>query len=121
VTSRGRDQLPADVPFDGGLQTERTLLAWRRTCLALGVGSAVVVRLMAPQFGLAVVPVGLAGAAVAGVAYLSAGRRYRAAHRSLASTSTLTSGGRTLAGVVLVVLLLALAGLGYVVEGAVRS
>jgi len=112
---------PVDRPFDDGLQAERTLLAWRRTCLALAVGSAVAIRLVSPRFGLVVVPLGLAGAAVAAVAYLHAGRRYQAAHRSLTSTSTLSSGGRTLAGVVLVVLLLSLLGLGYVIEGAVHS
>lgn len=69
--------------FDPGLQPERTLLAWRRTCLALGVGSAVAARFAAPQAGALAAALGLCGVVLALAAYLAAGRRHRRAHDAL--------------------------------------
>jgi uncharacterized membrane protein YidH (DUF202 family) len=105
-------------PFDSGLQTERTLLAWRRTCLTLGVASAVAVRLMAPEFGAVVVTIGLAGIFSAATAYVLASHRYRRAHVSLTETAVLGSGGRSLALLFGLVLLLNAIGLAYVINRA---
>ena len=48
-----------------GLQQERTVLAWRRTGLALAAGSLVVARLLLPDVGPALVVPGLVAAALA--------------------------------------------------------
>lgn len=64
--------------FDPGLQPERTELAWRRTALALGVGSLVAARLLPEAFQHAAWPfVGLAGLVAATVLWVAARRRYR--------------------------------------------
>lgn len=79
--------------YDPGLQAERTLLAWRRTCLAFILASAVVVRFTVESAGSVAVLVGALGALLALVAYLAAHRRYRAAHRSLVARGMLDTGG----------------------------
>lgn len=64
--------------FDPGLQPERTELAWRRTALALGVGSLVAARLLPEAFQHAAWAfVGLAGLVAATVLWVAARRRYR--------------------------------------------
>lgn len=64
--------------FDPGLQPERTELAWRRTALALGVGSLVAVRLLPAVFEQpAWVFVGIVGLIVAAVLWFAARQRYR--------------------------------------------
>lgn len=85
------------TPFDVGLQSERTLLACRRTCLALGVASAVIVRFAAEAIGPAAVFLGLAGIALALGGYLHAARRYRYVHQRLHATGQTGSDGRALA------------------------
>ncbi|MCW1806534.1 DUF202 domain-containing protein [Brachybacterium squillarum] len=79
--------------FDPGLQPERTLLAWRRTCLSFAVGSLVAMRFALESLGTVAVVVGVLGAALAGLAYLLAVTGYRRANRSLTAQGALTRSG----------------------------
>lgn len=79
--------------FDPGLQPERTLLAWRRTCLAFAVASLIATRFTLPSFGLLAVLLGTLGAGLAGFAYALASAGYRAAHRSLRDRGNLGRSG----------------------------
>ncbi|WP_369814275.1 DUF202 domain-containing protein [Frigoribacterium sp. Leaf164] len=74
-------------PFDPGLQPERTALAWRRTALALTVGSLVGLRVLPLLLGDGAATYAVAGLGVAAsVAVLvGAHRRYRRVHRLLTS------------------------------------
>ena len=64
--------------FDPGLQPERTELAWRRTCLALGVGSLVAMRILPEAFGNAWWALGgVLGILASGGLWIAARRRYR--------------------------------------------
>jgi uncharacterized membrane protein YidH (DUF202 family) len=76
-------------PFDSGLQPERTLLAWRRTCLAVGVGGMLFIRFAVHELGFAAIVAGLVGLLLAAAAYVDASRRYRRMHHHL-------TGGRDL-------------------------
>ncbi|CAN5313691.1 hypothetical protein BH09ACT2_BH09ACT2_03800 [soil metagenome] len=80
------------MPFDPGLQPERTLLAWRRTCLSLAVSGLLLVRFGASELGLLAVAAGLASVILAAMAYADAARRYRIVHRHLNSGRALPSG-----------------------------
>jgi uncharacterized membrane protein YidH (DUF202 family) len=70
--------------FDPGLQPERTELAWRRTALALAVGSLVAVRLVPVALGD---PwwafVGVAGLVLAAAVWVGARLRAHAVQRAL--------------------------------------
>ncbi|GAA2170342.1 hypothetical protein GCM10009846_00350 [Agrococcus versicolor] len=83
--------------YDAGLQAERTLLAWHRTCLAVAVGSAIGARLLASHAGIPGFALGLMGLALAGAAWFGAHRRYGRAHRSLMAADRLAHGAGALA------------------------
>ena len=75
-------------PFDAGLQPERTALAWRRTALAVAVGSLAALRILPEVLGLwALVPAAL-GAAVSLVALIVSQRRYRRIHTILTTSDS---------------------------------
>ncbi|QEW02276.1 DUF202 domain-containing protein [Microbacterium lushaniae] len=65
--------------FDPGLQPERTELAWRRTALAIGIGSLFAVRLLPAAMGSPwwALP-GFAGILLTAALWLGARRRHRA-------------------------------------------
>lgn len=106
-----------NVPFDPGLQVERTLLAWRRTCLSVGAGSAALVRLSVGELGASVVVAGVCGVALAAWAYAMAPMGYRRAHAELTSTGTKPPSGAALALMTAALLLLGLVCAGYVLSG----
>lgn len=64
--------------FDPGLQPERTELARRRTCLSLGVGSVVAMRILPEVFEEPLwVLGGVFGIVLSGVLWFAARRRYQ--------------------------------------------
>lgn len=69
--------------FDPGLQPERTSLAWRRTGLAMLVGSLTAARILSETLGAWAATIGLAGAVAAGVLLFTVHRRYAAHHSAL--------------------------------------
>jgi uncharacterized membrane protein YidH (DUF202 family) len=73
--------------FDPGLQPERTALAWRRTVLALAVGSIVALRLLSPVLGVWSIAIGLTGLALAAVTWGLACHRAVQANRALLHTA----------------------------------
>lgn len=82
-----------DELFDPGLQPERTLLAWRRTCLAFGVASLVGMRFTVDALGLLAVVGGILGAGLAVLAYALAATGYRRSHRALQGNGVLDRSG----------------------------
>ncbi len=103
--------------FESGLQPERTLLAWRRTCLVLALGVAVSIRFGAIADPLMALLVGVPGLALVGGAYALTSIRYHRATRALANDPTAAiSEGRAIAAVTLVALLIGLAALVFVVS-----
>lgn len=75
-------------PFDNGLQPERTALAWRRTALAIAVGSLAGARILAHVFGLwALLPGGL-GLALAVTIMFVVHRRHVEVHRRLTTSAS---------------------------------
>lgn len=87
--------------FDPGLQPERTELAWRRTALAIAVGSLVAMRLLPGVFEdpLWVIP-GVLGLVLAAGLWIGARRRYAAYNTALrAENPAMIPDGGLLAGV----------------------
>lgn len=105
--------------FDAGLQPERTLLAWRRSCLALALGLALAIRYGRVLDPVASLWIGVPALAVVVLAYAATSLRYRAVTRALSSDpSRLTSGGRAVTAVAAVALLVGIAAASYVASGA---
>lgn len=79
--------------YDPGLQPERTLLAWRRTLLAVGVAGLAGLRLLPSAYGAWTLPVPLAviGAAVA--LQTVSEQRFRLIYAALASRAPLPRAG----------------------------
>jgi putative membrane protein len=78
----------SDRPFDAGLWVERTALAWRRTALAVAVGSLIALRILPEILGSwAFIPTAL-GAGVAMVALGLTHRRYRRIHTILTASES---------------------------------
>ena len=103
--------------FESGLQPERTLLAWRRTCLVLALGVAVSIRFGAIADPLVAMLVGVPGLALVGGAYALTSIRYQRATRALVNDPTAAiSEGRAIAAVTLVAVLIGLAALVFVVS-----
>lgn len=109
----------AGAVFDPGLQPERTLLAWRRTCLSFAVGSLVAMRFALDALGMLAVVGGALGAALSVLAYLLAATGYRRAHRSLTAEGALTRSGLPMLLATLAVLAIGALGSAFLVHGAV--
>ena len=107
--------------YDPGLQTERTLLAWRRTCLAFGVASLVGMRFTVETAGVIAVFAGVIGAGLAVAAYVAAALGYRRANRALHDTGSLDHGAAPIALATAAALVLGIACAGYLVLGALRG
>lgn len=83
-----RATIRSDRPFDAGLWPERTALAWRRTALAVAVGSLTALRILPEILGLwALIPAAL-GAGVALVALVLTHRRYLRTHTILTTSES---------------------------------
>ncbi len=106
---------PLPPPYDPGLQPERTLLAWRRTALALVAIAAVATRYLAVDLGPVAAMLGGAGVLLAAVALASAHHRYRMVVRGFpaadAGEAPLPAGGGTLALVTLATVVIGAGGL----------
>ncbi|MGO1770568.1 MAG: DUF202 domain-containing protein [Microbacterium sp.] len=108
------------APFDPGLQPERTLLAWRRTCLSFAVASILVARYTIEEFGMIGLFLGIASAGLAVAAYLSAAVGYRRVHAALHAHGHTGEDGRPFLLATLAVLALGAAAAAYLVIEVVR-
>ncbi|MFK4805050.1 DUF202 domain-containing protein [Microbacterium sp. ZW CA_36] len=89
--------------FDPGLQPERTLLAWRRTILAVAVAGLVGLRLLPMTLGVWSLPLPLILLMAAVALHMASERRLRRVYSALTATRPLPSAGPlTLALTVLV-------------------
>lgn len=95
--------------FDPGLQPERTELSWRRTALAIGVGSLLAMRVLpalapTPELSPAWLAPGIVGLLYAVTLWLRARRRHERVTRALLDDSPQSlPGAALLAGLTLFV------------------
>lgn len=88
---------------DPGLQPERTVLAWRRTLLALAVGWLVAVRVLPPVLGPWSLAVGSAGALGVALLWPAVVGRSRALRAAIQDDGDPLPDGRALLGLALLV------------------
>lgn len=104
----GPDEIGAGAP--PGVQPERTALAWRRTALAVAVGSLAAGRLLEPVVGAGAWALTAAGVPAAAWVATAGTRRARAwaavLDRGVATPATSAPGGGLLAGVAIGALVL---------------
>ena len=101
--------------FDPGLQLERTLLSWRRTCLALALALAVAVRYSGIVEVRDAFVIGVPALAAVANAYSATALRYRAMYSSLSGgKGPLASAGGAVTAVSAVGFLLGCAALAFV-------
>lgn len=93
MTDVPADHDPRAAVFDAGLQPERTLLAWRRTCLSIAAGFVATIKYFTDAIGPVAIVLGIVGIGLAGVAWLVCTLRYRRVHRGLVTHGMLASGG----------------------------
>lgn len=110
-----------DKPFEDGQQTERTLLAWRRTALAFGLACVASVRVLTGGGGVAVLVLGTVGILLAVATYVASARRYRRSRAELVATGTLPPVGPPAALLSLAVLALGTACAAYLVTRALSG
>lgn len=96
--------------FDVGAQPERTLLAWRRTCLSVAVTVLLMTRFAVERIGIIAVVLCLIAMAGTLWSYAAAGAGYRRANRALREARPLPA-----SGVAVAVLSLAALSLGAIV------
>lgn len=117
MSSPGGDARAREAPFDPGLQVERTLLAWRRTCLSFAAAGIVAARFTAPTLGLPAVIAGLLVSGGAILAYVAAAHGYARAHRGLVEEGGLGRSGLPMLVATAAVLLLGTMSAAYLVAG----
>ncbi len=105
------------APTPPGVQAERTDLAWQRTALALGTGSLVAGRLLAPVVGPASWALAVAGLLGAGTVWWLARRRTATWSRLLVDDGSPAPGGAVLTATAAGVLALGLLALVAVLSG----
>ncbi|MFC7375369.1 DUF202 domain-containing protein [Brachybacterium sp. GCM10030267] len=106
--------------YDPGLQPERTLLSWRRTCLAFGVASLVGMRFTVEQLGLFGAVAGLVGAGLAVLAYVLTASGYQRAQDSLLGLGQLARDGKPMLVGTAAVLCIGLVCASYLVVNLIR-
>ncbi len=116
------DATPQDAErvFDAGLQPERTVLAWQRTVLALGIGVLAGSRVLFPMLGMISSVLLAAGLTVVLGLFVAIRRRYERMHTHLTEEShlSLPHGAVLPAALALFVVVSAVGALAFVVVSA---
>ena len=72
-----------EEPWDPGLQPERTALSWRRSVLALLIGSVAMIRILPPLVGAWSLAVGVVGLVASSALWVVSAARVRRTDRAL--------------------------------------